>query len=95
MAEIARDHGVDVEVAAFEAWDAAGRTFDRGGDGARGGDGEFPDPLSPIPGALHKAPRAGAPGRIRTCVKRIRSPLPKSARPPGHSGTMPVPHSLT
>jgi SAM-dependent methyltransferase len=29
MAEIARDHGVDVEIAAFEAWDAAGRTFDR------------------------------------------------------------------
>src|SRR3984957_2709256 len=26
---IARGHGVDVEVAAFEAWDAAGRTFDR------------------------------------------------------------------
>ena len=31
---------------------------------------------------LHKT-RPGAPGRIRTCVKRIRSPLPKSARPPG------------
>ena len=29
MAEIARGHGVDVEVAAFEGWDAAGRTFDR------------------------------------------------------------------
>jgi SAM-dependent methyltransferase len=29
MAEIARGQGVDVEVAAFEAWDAAGRTFDR------------------------------------------------------------------
>jgi SAM-dependent methyltransferase len=29
MAEIARGHGIDVEVAAFEAWDAAGRTFDR------------------------------------------------------------------
>ena len=29
MAEIARGHGVDVEIAAFEAWDAAGRTFDR------------------------------------------------------------------
>jgi SAM-dependent methyltransferase len=29
MAEIARGHGVDVERAAFEAWDAAGRTFDR------------------------------------------------------------------
>ena len=29
MAEIARSHGVDVEIAAFEAWDAAGRTFDR------------------------------------------------------------------
>ena len=28
MAEIARGHGVDVEIAAFEAWDAAGRTFD-------------------------------------------------------------------
>ncbi len=27
-----------------------------------------------------------APGRIRTCVKRIRSPLPKSARPPGLAG---------
>jgi hypothetical protein len=33
-----------------------------------------------------RAPRPeGAPGRIRTCVKRIRSPLPKSARPPGHA----------
>ena len=29
MAAIARGHGVDVEVAAFEAWDPAGRTFDR------------------------------------------------------------------
>jgi SAM-dependent methyltransferase len=29
MAAIARGHGVDVEVAAFEGWDAAGRTFDR------------------------------------------------------------------
>jgi SAM-dependent methyltransferase len=29
MAEIARRHGVEVEEAAFEAWDAAGRTFDR------------------------------------------------------------------
>ncbi len=29
MAEIARRHGVDVEIAAFEAWDVAGRTFDR------------------------------------------------------------------
>ena len=29
MAEIARGQGVDVEIAAFEAWDAAGRTFDR------------------------------------------------------------------
>ncbi len=29
MAEIARGHGVEVEVAAFEGWDAAGRTFDR------------------------------------------------------------------
>ena len=29
MAEIARGHGVDVEIAAFEGCDAAGRTFDR------------------------------------------------------------------
>jgi SAM-dependent methyltransferase len=29
MAEIARGPGVDVEIAAFEAWDAVGRTFDR------------------------------------------------------------------
>ena len=29
MAEIARSHGIEVEVAAFEGWDAAGRTFDR------------------------------------------------------------------
>jgi SAM-dependent methyltransferase len=29
MAEIARGHGVQVEIAAFEDWDAAGRTFDR------------------------------------------------------------------
>lgn len=29
MAEIARGHGVDVEIGAFEGWDAAGRTFDR------------------------------------------------------------------
>ncbi len=29
MAEIARGHGVEVETAAFEGWDAAGRTFDR------------------------------------------------------------------
>jgi SAM-dependent methyltransferase len=29
MAAIARGHGVDVEIAAFEGWDAAGRTFDR------------------------------------------------------------------
>ena len=29
MAEIARGHGVNVEIAAFEGWDAAGRTFDR------------------------------------------------------------------
>jgi SAM-dependent methyltransferase len=29
MAEIARGHGIEVEIAAFEAWDAAGRTFDR------------------------------------------------------------------
>jgi SAM-dependent methyltransferase len=29
MAEIARNHGTEVEVADFEDWDAAGRTFDR------------------------------------------------------------------
>jgi SAM-dependent methyltransferase len=29
MAEIARGHGVEVQIAAFESWDAAGRTFDR------------------------------------------------------------------
>jgi SAM-dependent methyltransferase len=29
MAEIARGHGIDVEIAAFEGWEAAGRTFDR------------------------------------------------------------------
>jgi SAM-dependent methyltransferase len=29
MAEIARGDGIDVEIAAFEGWDAAGRTFDR------------------------------------------------------------------
>ncbi len=29
MAAIARNHGIAVEVAAFEDWDAAGRTFDR------------------------------------------------------------------
>ena len=29
MAEIARGHGIDLEVGAFEGWDAAGRTFDR------------------------------------------------------------------
>jgi SAM-dependent methyltransferase len=29
MAEIARGHRVEVEIAAFEGWDAAGRTFDR------------------------------------------------------------------
>lgn len=28
MAQVARSHGVDVEVSAFESWDAAGRTFD-------------------------------------------------------------------
>lgn len=28
MAQVARSHGVAVEVAAFESWDAAGRTFD-------------------------------------------------------------------
>ncbi len=29
MAEIARRHGIEVELGAFEGWDAAGRTFDR------------------------------------------------------------------
>lgn len=29
MAAIARGHGIAVEIAAFEGWDAAGRTFDR------------------------------------------------------------------
>lgn len=29
MAEIARGHGIDVEIAAFEVWEPAGRTFDR------------------------------------------------------------------
>ncbi len=29
MAEIARRHGIAVEIGAFEDWDAAGRTFDR------------------------------------------------------------------
>ncbi len=29
MAEIARRRGIDVEISAFEAWDPAGRTFDR------------------------------------------------------------------
>jgi SAM-dependent methyltransferase len=28
MADVARGHGIDVEVAAFEQWDARGRTFD-------------------------------------------------------------------
>jgi SAM-dependent methyltransferase len=28
MAEVARGHGIDVQVAAFEGWDATGRTFD-------------------------------------------------------------------
>ena len=29
MAEIARTHGIEVELGAFEVWDAAGRSFDR------------------------------------------------------------------
>jgi SAM-dependent methyltransferase len=29
MAEIARSHGIDVEIGEFEDWDAAGRSFDR------------------------------------------------------------------
>lgn len=29
MAEIARGHAIEVNIAAFEGWDAAGRTFDR------------------------------------------------------------------
>jgi SAM-dependent methyltransferase len=29
MAEMARDHGINVESGAFESWDAAGRSFDR------------------------------------------------------------------
>ena len=29
MAEIAREHGITVELSAFEEWDPAGRTFDR------------------------------------------------------------------
>src|SRR4029453_2168963 len=29
MAEIARSHGIDVEIGAFEDWQPAGRTFDR------------------------------------------------------------------
>jgi SAM-dependent methyltransferase len=29
MGEIARRHGIDVEIGAFEGWDSAGRTFDR------------------------------------------------------------------
>jgi SAM-dependent methyltransferase len=29
MAEIARGHGIEVEVSAFEDWEASGRTFDR------------------------------------------------------------------
>ncbi len=29
MAQVAEEHGIATEVAAFEAWDAAGRTFDR------------------------------------------------------------------
>ena len=29
MAEVARGHGIAVEIAAFEGWDPAGRTFDR------------------------------------------------------------------
>lgn len=29
MAEVARRHGIDVEIGAFEDWDAAGRRFDR------------------------------------------------------------------
>jgi 2-polyprenyl-3-methyl-5-hydroxy-6-metoxy-1,4-benzoquinol methylase len=29
MAEIARNHGIDVEIGAFEDWNPAGRTFDR------------------------------------------------------------------
>jgi hypothetical protein len=29
MAEIAQRHGIDVEIGAFEDWDAAGRNFDR------------------------------------------------------------------
>ncbi|MBM9503227.1 class I SAM-dependent methyltransferase [Actinacidiphila acididurans] len=28
MAQVARGHGVDVQVSAFESWDSAGRTFD-------------------------------------------------------------------
>ncbi|MGH8960766.1 MAG: class I SAM-dependent methyltransferase [Jatrophihabitantaceae bacterium] len=28
MAQVARSHGIEVEVGAFETWDAAGRTFD-------------------------------------------------------------------
>ncbi|MFC4033133.1 hypothetical protein ACFO3J_16795 [Streptomyces polygonati] len=28
MAEVARSHGVEVEVGAFETWDDAGRRFD-------------------------------------------------------------------
>jgi len=28
MADVAREHGIDVEIGRFETWDAAGRTFD-------------------------------------------------------------------
>ena len=54
MAELARGSGLDVEVAKFEQWDAAGRTFDaviagqawhwvqHGGRGGQGGGGAAP-----------------------------------------------------
>ena len=50
---------------------------------------DYYNEVRPHRGIGRKTPAAvynAAPGRIRTCVTRIRSPLPKSARPPGQAG---------
>lgn len=58
MAEVARQAGIDVEVAAFEAWDPAGRTF----DGVISG--QTWHWVDPVAGAAKAAEALGPGGRL-------------------------------
>jgi len=73
MADVARRHGLEVEVAAFEAWDPAGRTFDAVVSG------QTWHWVDPVAGAA-KAAQALRPGGRLALFWNVFQPSPDVAR---------------